>query len=109
MLPPGVDTERILHANGATMWLSNQKNGKKGQSVSHPVFKDDLKGCPVRTLARRYLHGRAHNGIDNALVCPYWDKIGRGDVVDKDISFAMKLICGGHTLVPRSWHTNYQD
>jgi hypothetical protein len=94
VLPPGAEAERILGADGATMWLSNQKNGKKGQSVSHHSFKDDVQGCPVRALARRYLHGRAHDGSGNALVCSYWDELGRGDVVDRDISFAVKFAAG---------------
>ena len=94
MLPPDAKDSRILNADGATMWLSNQKNGKKGQSVSHHAFKHDVLGCPVRALARRYIHGRAHDGSGNALVCSYWDDMGRADVVDKDISYAVKFAAG---------------
>ena len=94
MLPPDADAERILNADGSTMWLSNQKNGKKGQSVLHHVFMDNVLGCPMRALARRYLHGRAHDSSGNALVCSCWDEMGRSDVVDKDISFAVKYAAG---------------
>jgi hypothetical protein len=45
MLQAEADAERILNVDGATMWLSNQKNGKKGQSMSHHVFKHDKKGA----------------------------------------------------------------
>jgi hypothetical protein len=48
----------------------------------------------VRALARRYIHGRAHDGSSNALVCSYWDNMGKCDVVDKDISFAVKSAAG---------------
>ena len=94
MLPPDAEDRQILNADGATMWLSNQKNGKKGQSVSHHTFKHDVLGCPVRALARRYIHDRAHDGSGNALVCSYWDDMGKADVVDKDISFAVKFAAG---------------
>ena len=44
MLPPDADAERILVADGAMMWLSNQHNGKKGQLVVHHAFNDDVQG-----------------------------------------------------------------
>ena len=73
------------------MAIQPEKNGKKGQSVSHHAFKNNVLGCPVRTLARRYLHDRAHDGSGNPLMCSYWDEMGRSDVVVKDISFAVKF------------------
>ena len=94
MLLPGADTERILNANGVSVWLSNQNNGKKWQLVSHHAFKDDMEGCPLRALARRHLHGRAHDGSGNALACSYWDEMGHSNVVDRDISFTVKFATG---------------
>ena len=71
MLPPGADAEHVLNADGATMRLLNQKNGKKGQSVSYHAFKDNLQRCPARVLSPEYLHNRAHNGSGNTLMCSY--------------------------------------
>ena len=76
MLQAEASEERILNADGATMWLSNQKNGKKGQSVSHHAFKKYKRGCQMRALERRYLHGRKNDGSGNALICSYWDEMG---------------------------------
>ena len=94
ILPPNAEDNRILNADGATMWLSNQSSGKKGHSISHNAFKHDVLGCLVRALARRYLHGRTHDGSGNALMCSYWDKMRKCDVVDKDISFVVKFTAG---------------
>ena len=45
----------------------------------------------VRSLARRYIHIRRHSKSENAMICSYWDEMGRAGVTDRDISFAVKF------------------
>lgn len=47
--------------------------------------------CPVRALGRRVIHIRSHTKNGNAFLCSYWDDIGRGDVTDTNIRFAVKF------------------
>ena len=49
--------ERILAAAGATLKLDNHKNGWKGVCVHHEANGDPYF-CPVKALARRYIHAR---------------------------------------------------
>ena len=45
MLPPGADVERILNADRATIFLSNQKNEKKGSLSRTTRSKTTRKGA----------------------------------------------------------------
>ena len=90
LLPRDAPDKDILAADGATLWISNQKNGHKGQSISQQKMQG-TRPCVVRSLARRYIHIRRHSKSGNAMICSYWDEMGRADVTDRDISFAVKF------------------
>ena len=44
----------------------------------------------IRALARRVIHIRAHSSSGNTFLCSYWDYVGKGDVTNEMISFAVK-------------------
>jgi hypothetical protein len=54
-LPQDAPASLIDTANGATLKLDNQKNEWKGICVYHELNGDNWR-CPVRVLARCYLH-----------------------------------------------------
>ena len=73
------------------MRISNQKNGSAGACVHHTAITDAGLLCPIKALARRVIHIRAHTNKKNAFLCSYWDDIGRADVTDSNIRYAVKF------------------
>ena len=53
----------ILNAAGATLRLSNQKNGWKNVCIFHFANGDPIN-CPIRALGRRFVHIRLHASDD---------------------------------------------
>lgn len=60
-------------AVGATLRLSNQKNGWKNVCIHQHATGDDLV-CPVKALARIYCDIRAHTSDLDCLLSSYWDE-----------------------------------
>ena len=77
-------------ATAAENRISNQKNGIGGACVHHWAIKEELLVCPVKALARRVIHIRSNSRNGTTLLNAYWDVIGRGNVTNNNISFAMK-------------------
>ena len=83
--------EEVLAADWATLTISNQKNGQKGDSVHHSAIDGRPYACPVRALGRRYVHLRKHDKTGKAYICTYWDEAGRGSVTESQIRYAVKF------------------
>jgi len=79
----------IASADGATTKLDNQKNGWKGVCVYQETNGEDYL-CPVKALARRFLHIRRHGGSAKSFLSSYWKNGTRADVKAEDISRALK-------------------
>ena len=59
--------------------------------MHHKAIPGKALICPVRALGRRYVHIRTNCGRnEEAFVCSYWDDVGRGDVTDGAIRYAVK-------------------
>jgi hypothetical protein len=90
-LPRDAPANLIATANGATLKLDNQKNGWNGVCVYHKTNGNEWH-CPVRALARRYLHLRNMGANSKTFLSAYYDdKKKWGDVTNKDISKALKV------------------
>jgi hypothetical protein len=61
----------IASADGATLKLDNQKNGWKGVCVFQETNGDPYL-CPVRALARRYLHMQQNKAQPKDPISMYW-------------------------------------
>ncbi len=90
MLPADATDDEILHAEAATLQISNQKNGHAVACVHHEALEGNPHTCPVRALGRRIVHIRKHTKSKEAFINAYWDSVGRGAVTDQQISFAVK-------------------
>ena len=84
----------LMTAVGATLKLDNQKNGWKGVCVFQEANGDSYF-CPVRALARRYIHIRGQNS--HWLVCKrkrlsaHYEGNGKErHLTDKDVSAGVK-------------------
>ena len=79
-----------MTANGATLKLDNQKNSWKGVCVYHKA-NGDSRHCPVRAIARCYLHLRSWGADSKTFLSAYYDDTGkRSDITNEDVSRALK-------------------
>ena len=88
IIPRDAPIEELLEATGATLRLSNQKNGIRGAMIHQSCMKG--KFCPVKALVRRFVHLREHNAKANDIISTYWDHIGKGNITDVDIRVALR-------------------
>jgi hypothetical protein len=67
VLPRNSPLEILLQADSATLKITNQKNGRMGQTIHHESF--DTKYSPVKALARRVHHVLSNGGNNDNLIC----------------------------------------
>ena len=80
-----------MSADGATLCLSDQKNGHKGACI-HQEHNGHKHFSPVRALGRRYCHIRKHAKDPQAFLSAYFESPGtKLDVNDNDIRQALKV------------------
>jgi hypothetical protein len=92
-LPREATADIIAAADGATMKLDNQKNGRKGVCVYQEANGDPLN-CPVRALGRRYLHLHKNGATKKTIISAYFNEGRRYDVTSGHVSSALKLDAG---------------
>ena len=90
-LPRNATEEQVMGADAATLRISNQKSGHAGACIHHEALPGKGQRCPIRALGRRVCHVSRHSRSGNAFLSSYWDDIGRGDVTDGNISYAVKF------------------
>jgi len=90
VIPNDAPKHEIMAADAATLCISNQKNGHKGQCVHTWANLDSPDDCPIRALGRRVIHIRRHSRSGGALLCSFWDDVGHGHVTSEMISYAVK-------------------
>jgi hypothetical protein len=89
-LPRDAPDDLIALADGAMLKLDNNKNGWKGVCVYHKS-NDDKMHCPVRALARRYLHVCHNNAAETTFLSAYYKGTSKQhDVTNEDVSKALK-------------------
>jgi len=95
-LPPNADDADIMRADGATLRLTNQKNGHKNACI-HQQHNGHATLCPVRALGRRFCHIRKHTSDNDTFLSAFFDGKGnQNDVTDNCIRQQLKL--GGIAL-----------
>ena len=80
-----------MKADGATLRLSDQKNGHKGACI-HQEHNGHELFSPVRAIGRRYCHIPKHTKDPEAFISAHFKSPGkRADVKDNDIQRALKI------------------
>ena len=74
LISPHAPLTELLQATHATLTISNQKNGVRGQSIHHHCT--GLPTSPVKALARRVAHIMAHTPDINTCLSTYYDERG---------------------------------
>ena len=75
VLPRSSPLAMLLTADQCTLKITNQKNGRMGQTISHETILNDSHG-PVRAVARRIHHILSNGGSEDNLVSDYIDGNG---------------------------------
>lgn len=86
LLQPNATDKEIMRADGATLQLSDQKNGHK-EACIHQESNGHKYFLPVRAAGWQYCHVREHTKQDpEAFLTVYFESPGnRLDVNDNDI------------------------
>ena len=77
--------DTLLQCDAATLKITNQKNGRMGDTIHHEAVNIDE--CPIKALAYRVHHILSHNGSDASLLCAVcnkhaeWPHIQSSDIV----------------------------
>ena len=80
--------QELLQCTAATLRISNQKNGRMGDTIHQEALKSEIH-CPVKALAHRVHHILAHGGTASTLLCSFkesmkettWTHITSGDII----------------------------
>jgi hypothetical protein len=71
VLPRKSPLKSLLQATSCTLKITNQKNGRMGQTIHHHATNQ--QACPVRALAHRIYHILSNKGTSHNLLCDIWD------------------------------------
>jgi hypothetical protein len=70
LIPNTAPLQELLRATHATLCISNQKNGKRGQCISHHC--PGTHTSPIKALARRVAHIMANTTDHNTTISTYY-------------------------------------
>ena len=76
VLPRRSPLHTLFSADQVTMKITNQKNGRMGETISHERIRTDVDTGPIKALARRIHHILSNGGFDSAALCEYIDDDG---------------------------------
>ena len=69
---PRASSLKDLHlADSCTMKITNQKNGRMGQTIHHYATKQNH--CPIKAIANRIHHILSNGGSAENYICDTWD------------------------------------
>ena len=72
LVPLTAPLTELLLADQATLKITNQKNGRMGETIHH--HSTNTEDCPVKALACRVHHILSNGGEKDRLLCDYCDK-----------------------------------
>jgi hypothetical protein len=92
VLPRRSNLATLLTADEATMIISNQKNGIRGDQLHHEANGTEF--CPVKALAHRIHHILSNGGTEESVLSTYFEDDGeiaflRGDDIVKGVRRAV--------------------
>ena len=88
VLPHTSPLNTLLQADAATLKITNQKNGRMGNTIHHEAIKPPIAECPIKALAFRVHHILANGGSDSTPMCAYmtndatWQTVMSKSIVD---------------------------
>ena len=103
VVPRGSSLKQLLKADLAVLKITNQKNGRMGQTITQHATHE--KACPIKALAQLVHHILAQGGSDNTLLCSYcknktWHMVESKHMVDCVRQTVMKLQLNAQGIDP---------
>ena len=89
IVPRHSPLEILLQSDSATLKITNQKNGRMGETIHQEKVKDSPL-CPVKALAHRVHHILSNGGTTNMLLCTYFDSGDEYTIRAPDIVAAVR-------------------
>jgi hypothetical protein len=86
--------DTLLTSDAATLKISNQKNGRMGETIHQKAI--DLDACPIKALAFQVHHILSHGGSTDSLLCEYYTNDKRSSVTSKEI---IALLCSAARML----------
>jgi hypothetical protein len=78
----------LLTADAATLKISNQKNGRMGETIHQCAI--NKQECPIKALAHRVHHILSHGGNTDSLLCQYTQEEETHHVSSKDVIMMLR-------------------
>ena len=83
VIPKSSPLHVLLSCDAATLKISNQKNGRMGDTIHQKSTNKD--SCPIKALALRVFHILSNGGTEKNLLCDYfnngnWYSITSGEI-----------------------------
>jgi hypothetical protein len=88
VVPRASPLETLLECDAATLKISNQKNGRMGQTIHQRAV--DIPTCPIKALAYRTHHILSNGGDESSLICMVFDNNTWTTITSKDIITALR-------------------
>ena len=94
ILPKSSPLDVLLTATSATLKITNQKNGRMGETIHQKAIDDE--NCPVKALAYQVHHILSNGGTSDTLLCSYfandqWNTIHSSEIIHA-VRTATKLL-----------------
>ena len=70
----------LVTADQCTLKITNQKNGRMGETISHETVQDAIHG-PVTAVARRVHHILSNGGTEEYLLSDYMNEAGEWNTI----------------------------
>ena len=81
--------ELLLTSDSATLKISNQKNGRMGETIHQNAI--DKAECPIKALAYRVHHILSNGGSTDSLICEVWTNREGASITSKHIIQMLRL------------------
>ena len=88
ILPRNSSLATLQTADSATLKITNQKNGRMGQTIHQEATNDTA--CPVHSLAWIVHHILSNNGGDANYICDFYTGTTWSHITDQDIKQAIR-------------------
>lgn len=86
---PNLTTQELDAANSISLTFTTQKNGVKGEVISHGLSGHGL-ACPVHSIGRRLLYHQSHQSHEDTPLCAYYTTNKTRFVRSQDLTRAVR-------------------
>ena len=105
LIPRNSPLSKLLECDSATLKITNQKNGRMGDTIHHEAVPH-LQACPIKALAHRVHHILHNGGTDESLLCAYftdqqeWHTVSSSQIINAVRTAAKILKLDQHAIDP---------